>query len=101
MQYCTVKSNCSICRTITVIILGVPIFRIFMVIVYVHGVSLRGRRWGVSPSTGALSPAYILEICIGVVWKTYEIPRPPGAKKVNETPVCIYLNQIIINVSEQ
>ena len=39
------------------------------------GVSLRGGRWGFSPSIQALSPAYILEICIGVVWKTYEIPH--------------------------
>ena len=31
-QYCTVKSNCSICRTIMVIISGVPIFRIFTVL---------------------------------------------------------------------
>ena len=31
-QYCTVKSNYSSCRTITVIILGVPIFRIFTVV---------------------------------------------------------------------
>ena len=38
-------------------------------------VSLRGGNWGFSLSTRALSPAYILEICIGVVWKTYEIPR--------------------------
>ena len=30
-QYCTVKSNYSICRTITMIIQGVPIFRIFTV----------------------------------------------------------------------
>ena len=55
------------------------------------GVSLRGGRLGFSPSTRALSPAYILEICIGVVWKTYEIPTyfaltPPAAKNVNETP---------------
>ena len=57
----------------------------------------RGRKTTKQPT----NPAYILEICIGVVWKTYEIPRPPGAKKVNETPVCIHLNQIIINVSEQ
>ena len=41
----------------------------------VTGVSLRGRSWGFSPSTQALSPTYILEICIGVVWKRYEIPR--------------------------
>ena len=30
-QYCTVKSNCSKCRTVMVIISGVPIFRIFTV----------------------------------------------------------------------
>ena len=34
-QYCTVKSNCSNCRTIMVIISGVPIFRIF----YGNGIS--------------------------------------------------------------
>ena len=39
------------------------------------GVSFRGGRWGFSTSTWALTPTYILEICIGVVWKTYEIPR--------------------------
>ena len=31
-QCCIVKSNCSNCRTLTVIILGVPVFRIFTVL---------------------------------------------------------------------
>ena len=41
----------------------------------IPGVSLRGGRWGFFPSTRALSPACILEICTGFIWKTYEIPR--------------------------
>ena len=41
-QYCSVKSNCSNCTTIMVIISGVPIFRIFTVHhIFVYDIKVR------------------------------------------------------------
>ena len=62
-QYCTVKSNCSNCRTIMVIISGVPIFRIFTVLQYLpcsHGTSHTFWKHPLVTSTGPRFLALLL-----------------------------------------